>query len=316
MDGDPGLAPSPWVSVELRDGGVYVDGTPVEVVGAPEDRYLAALQRIADRVAVPLGRRVGVSVNDGRGVTHLAIHPDGTAESIEDLVREATRVEAAAAASPEPEPARRPRLRDRPGRPVLWAATALLGVSAVVGAAVAVGAATDRAATDLAGAAAPATADPSMAAATSTPTVTVTRWRNPSVTLVSDASALGRGRLLLLVGADAPRVRVVVRVVTADGSRQVRRVVLHGGIRRLVLRSLPGGEAAWRISARGAKPLRGTVLVTPLPPPPPPPAAAPVTSPAPAGPSTAPGGRSGGGRGQGSGQSDAAPVIPVDPDDL
>ena len=128
---------------------------------------------------------------------------------------------------------------------------------------------------------------------------------------------------MLLVGADGTRVRATARVVAADGSVLVRRVVLRGGIERLVFRDLLGGEATWRVTARGAKPLRGTALVTPLPPPPAPPAppSAPATpAPAPSGPAPGepgnqPGGGPGGGGGSGSGQVDVAPVIPIDPDD-
>ena len=106
MDDDPGLRPEPWVSIELRDGVVRVDGDPV-LGGSPEDRYLRAVRRVAEEVATPLARRVGVTVSDARGVvTHLAVSPDGTTESIEELVRAAT----AAPESPAGE-------AGRPGRP-------------------------------------------------------------------------------------------------------------------------------------------------------------------------------------------------------
>jgi hypothetical protein len=81
MDGRPPA----WVYVELRDDTVYVDGTPTE--GAtPADRYQAALRRVADVVASPMGRPVPVWVGSATAVVNrLWVSPDGVCEPFDAL---------------------------------------------------------------------------------------------------------------------------------------------------------------------------------------------------------------------------------------
>jgi hypothetical protein len=86
-----GLAAEPWVTIELRGGQAFVDGARVEHPGSPEERYRAAVGKIAAEVAGPLGRLVGVTVTRKDGVVdHLAVHPDGNAALIRELVRSST----------------------------------------------------------------------------------------------------------------------------------------------------------------------------------------------------------------------------------
>lgn len=312
MGDDPGLRPDPWVSIELREGRVFVDGKPVPVTGPPEDQYLLALHRVAEEVAAPLGRRVGVTVSDTRGVvTHLALDPDGNAESIEDLVRAASAptfatATATAAAQPSPDV----RTRRRRIRPVgLAAATAVLLVALAVGAATVLsptsGRSEEREPADPPGA---AVAGPARAPARSATRVVVTpRWREPRLALVADLAPGRRGRVVLLVGATAPRARVHLRLRPASGAVVRRTVVLHGRIRRLVLDDLAGGVAAWRITARGARALTGTVAVRrPAPP------TAPTTVPVSAVPSSGTPSRH---RPHRHRTPQAAPTVPIDPDD-
>jgi hypothetical protein len=115
----------------------------------------------------------------------------------------------------------------------------------------------------------------------------------------------------VLVGAPRrpARVRLVIR--PESGADLARTLVLHGGIRQVVVEGLAGGPAGWRIAAPGAAALTGTIRIRPVP------APAPVV-PAYSSPTNSPGpsqqeGRARGHRSQGS--APAAPLVPIDPDD-
>lgn len=326
MDGDPGLAPQPWVEVTLDDGSVLVDGRAVGGGGAVEDRYLLALQEIAQEIATPLARQVGVTVSDRNGpVRHLAIHPDGRAEDIDSLVREAAGGLAAAepathpdreasppgTVTPEAAPARhRGALRRR----ISWAAVAALGVALLVGGVAAVASVmtgttpTEPMAltTPTSGATGP---EAPTASATRVVTKVVTRWRRPHTALVAEVAPAGLHRVAFLIGATARPLRVTVTVDSEGGAPVTQRLVLRGGIERLVLKGVPGGQATWRIEAPGARPLTGSLLV--------PPGYVPPATVAPVAPSTSPPPAGGGsGHSGGGGHTPLPPeVTPIDPDD-
>ncbi len=349
---DPGLSASPWVVVELGSGGVTVDGVPVQADGTPEGRYLAALQQVADEVAAPLGRRVGVTVSGATGVVgHLAVHPDGTVDSIEELVRAAHApaalvVPAARAerAAPPPSPPSEPPVGASPaprgGRRMLVVASAVLLAAAAVVAAplvngrdgeLASSSSVDPAAAagEVAGAApdddvvgAVASGD---GAADAVPTATVAHdvlaapVLQMRVPLTADVASSGPCEVTLVLPATARVVRAEVRLRTADGRVVVRRLRLGPGRSgQIVVTDLAPGTARWSLQAPGAVAASGQVAVM-APPEPPPPA---PTSSSSSGSSSPPsgGGQPSAGSGNGSngssgGQSSPDPVVPVDPDD-
>lgn len=313
MDGDPGLSQEPWVRVELRDGGVQVDGVPVQLAGSAEDRYLAALQQVARDVAAPLGRRVGVTVMDASGVVaHLAIHPDGSADSIDDLVRAArspvvvpqprgpvvaqSRGVTVAAADPGGG-SRARRLRVLLGAAGLAAVlvTGIAVLSEAVG-----GSPSGPAAQEV-------LQDTPVAAAADLRDVSPGALLQRRLRLEPVVVADGPCRVRITLRPAARPTQVTVRLRPADGPVVQRRLMLEQGARSLVLTDVAPGPARWHVSAPGARQVSGRIEVMP------PPADAAAAS---APPATVSGTqaveRPRSGR---AGRSDAAPLIPVDPDD-
>ena len=307
---DPGISASPWVRVELRGGSVLVDGVPVEADGTPEGRYLHALQQVAQEVATPLGRRVGVTVTDGRGPgSHLAVHPDGTVDSLEELVRAAHAPSSAPPALtplvPSRPVARATRSRRRLG---VVAAALVVAATIVVVAPLLDGGGGDPAASGI-GAPEAVGAEPTTAAlgegaaqAAAQRVVSSPELRL-RVVLAPRATSTAAGEVVLVVPATPRAVRVEVRLVTSDGRIVVRRLrVAPGSPGRVVLVGLAPGAARWSVRAPGAEGLGGELNV--LAPPP-----------APASPSQPASGGGGGGGGGKGGQPHADPVVPIDPDD-
>lgn len=292
--------PQPWVELALRDGLVLLDGERVGGPGSREDRYLAALRRVAEEIATPLGRPVGVTVRDARGVvTHLAIHPDGTAEAV------APPPAAGQAPRPAPVPASRHRRR-REGTLVPVLAAAVLAAAVAAGALV-----LHRPGEPDQGAGGP-TLQP-RPSATVGEVVVRTRWRPAGPALVADVRPHGPGALRVLVGATRRPATVRLALLPSDGAPLRRTVVLHGDIADLTLGGLPDGPLRWRVETSGARPLTGTVRVPALP-------VAPAPSPPPPSASTEPVTTSSGGAGRparphGHRTPGAAPLIPIDPDD-
>lgn len=351
---DPGLSSSPWVAVELSAGAVTVDGAPVQGDGTAEGRYLAALQQVADEVATPLGRRVGVTVSGAAGVVgHLAVHPDGTVDSIEELVQAAhapaarvvpvARDESAVPAAPPP-PARTAATPAgaapaRGGRRTLVVASAvLLAAAAVVAAplvngrdgelasssggdaAAAIGEADTGAGDGVveASAGGPTAETPPAAVAQEVLAASVLRLR---VLLVADVTSTAPGEVTLRLPATPRVVRAEVRLRAADGRVVVRRLRLGPGRSgEVVVTDLAPGAARWTVRAPGAVASAGPVVVMAPPPEPPAPAAAPApAAPAPSGSAgggapSAGGGNAGNGGGSSGSQPD--PTVPIDPDDL
>jgi hypothetical protein len=341
---DPGLAAHPWVKIEIADGRVSVDGTLMGGAGSPEDAYLAALQYVADEVATPLGRRVGVTVYDKGGVvSHLAVQPDGHTQAIEDLVREAaapvlprgaavssaatTGAVPAAPRRTPPFPTREPREEQvrRRWAPVGWAvAAAALVVGAIV-AGMAITGAGNSATDDLSVVSADTTSEPS-----ADPSVTPAalplevRWARPHDALVADVEARGPGAARVLVGATSRSVRATLTFRSADGGTLSCKVTLHRGITRVLVQDLPGGAVKWTVTARGYRSVSGVVRVKA-------PTMAPASQsmtadpPVISAPATTSGGsssggkapaKSGGGGGNNpNGSADNPPAIPIDPDD-
>ena len=345
---DPGLSASPWVSVRLEAGAVTVDGLPVQADGTAEGRYLAALQQVADEVATPLGRRVGVTVAGAGGVVnHLAVHPDGTVDSIEELVRDAhapaatvvptaraERIVASPTAAPIPAPARV--RRRRPRSTLVAAAAVLLAAGAVVAAplvngrdgelasstssdlgalpaAPGLGAGGDAADVPAAAVDAPE-AEPVEAVAAQQVLAGPRLLKRP--VLAATATSTAPGEVTLRLDAPARAVHAEILVQTSDGRRVVRRLRLGPGRPTVVvLADLEPGRATWLVRGRSRHvvPDRGQLQVMA---PPPEPATAPATT----GP-TAPnsqGGQTSGGRSGGhggGGQPAGSPVVPIDPDD-
>ena len=346
MSGDPGLNASPWMDVALDGRAVSIDGVPVQADGTAEGRYLFALHQIAAEVATPLGRRVGVTVTDGRGVvSHLAVHPDGTVDSIEELVRSANepvvvpapRAGGGAAAPSTRQPwvvlgSRR--------RLIAVVAAVVAAASAVVAAPLLDGRSGDVASSSI-GDAEPADAGPDSSVRDTTSGGSAAPGAASSVAaeaVAHDVVAAPVLRLRVVLAArvvsDLPcqfsmvapatsrSVRARVTVVTGDGQVLVRRFRLGpDGPATLVLEGLTPGVTRWTLAAPGAVPTSGRLSVMPLPPEA---AAAPAVAPAPtaapaaAAPAPAPsttGRNSGGGGGNGGGDPQADPVVPIDPDD-
>ncbi len=326
MSGDPGLTASPWVSVELDDGSVAVDGVPVPVEGDPEDRYLAALQQVASGVAEPLGRPVGVTVSGGSGVvSHLAVHPDGTVESIEELVRAASApVEVPAPRAPAPSVARAGARRrdgaslDPRRRLAAVAGVVALGAGAVVVAPLFNGSSGDTASSSIGTPrlvdTTPTSVEQDAGDAAAAPRLVGTRPLRLRVVLTATVTSPAPRELLLTLPATAHRVRVTVRVSASDGRVVVRRLWLGPrSPRRVALADVASGPARWSVRAGGARPATGRVVVMSLPPAAPPPA--PPVPAAPTTPGPGAGGGNGGGSGGGHGGPSADPT-PIDPDDL
>lgn len=351
MNEDPGLAAHPWVKIELLDGRVSVDGTVMDRAGSPEDGYLAALQYVADEVATPLGRRVGVTVYDKGGVvSHLAVQPDGHTQAIEDLVREAaapalprgaseasSAVASAVPAASAPGTPAFP-LRESPRDGAVRRRWAPVG-GALAAAAIVVGAIVGG--MTLSGLDGSAGDDLSVASADTTaelatdPTVTPgavpieVRWARPDDALVADVEARGRGEARVLVGATSHAVRATLTFRGANGVTVSCKVMLHRGITRVLVKDLPGGAVKWTVTARDFRPVSGVVRVKA-------PKIAPTTTtmtvdpPVTSAPATVAGGSSGGGKapaktggggggGGGGNNPDGSagnpPAIPIDPDD-
>ncbi len=343
MGGDPGLNASPWMDVSLDGRAVSIDGVPVQADGTAEGRYLFALHQIAAEVATPLGRRVGVTVTDGRGVvSHLAVHPDGTVDSIEELVRSAgqpvvvppPRTGDGAAASSTRQPwvvlgSRR--------RLIAVVAAVVAAAAAVVAAPLLDGRSGDVASSSIGdaeladagpdstvldttsgGAAAPGAASSVAAEAVAHDVVAAPVLRLRVVLAARVVSDLPC-QLSMVAPATSRSVRARVTVITGDGQVLVRRFRLGpDGPATLVLEGLTPGVARWTLAAPGAVPTSGRLSVMPLPPEA---AAAPSVAPAPtptAAPAPAPattGSNAGGGGGNNGGDPQADPVVPIDPDD-
>lgn len=313
---DPGLSASPWVAVELGPGGVTVDGVPVQGDGTAEGRYLAALQQVADEVAAPLGRRVGVTVSGAAGVVgHLAVHPDGTVDSIEELVQAAHApaavvVPAARAESPASPPPPAPPPAPPAGAPparggrrtLVVASAVLLAAAAVVAAPLVNGRDGELASSsnvdpaaavgDEAGGgqgdddvveaaagdlAAEAPADaPTGAAAQNVLAASVLRMRVP---LAADVASTAPCEVTLMLPATSRVVRAEVRLRAADGRVVVRRLRLAPGRSgEVVVTDVAPGTARWSVRAPGAVAAAGRVAVMAPPPEPPPAPAAPSGS--------------------------------------
>jgi len=351
VSGEPGLCAAPWVRVELDEGVVWVDGEPVPADGTLEGAYLAALDIVVRKVAVPLGRPVGVTVADGPRMTrHLLVTPDGSVREIDQLVREA-HGEAWAVQVP----ARRRRLRWAPRRVLVGvAAVGLLGAavtpllsaigdswatpSDVAGVAGAEQAVSD----EVTSAAAPvpvASSPPPSETPSGRPAGGGSLVVAPAVLsgsrlrarplLAPTVLATAPGELTLEVPWTHRPAVATLRVVDSGGRVEVRRVrVRAASPARLVVAGLTPGAASWSLRAPEAIPAQGRVTVT-APPPPPPPTVPVATTPAPPAPPSSSGtsgntsggssggtsgGKSGGKSGGGSGGS-SPPPVPVDPDD-
>lgn len=318
---DTGICASPWVSVELQGRAVLLDGEPVEADGTPEGRYLQALHQIAHEVAAPLGRGVGVTVSSARGlVGHLVVRPDGTVDSLEDLVREANATPSAAPRAPSRPgltAAGPPAARSHRRSLAVVAAAGLVAAGIVLVAPLIDGggepAATGIGAPEAIGAepAGAAVAGADVAAAGVAEVVVAqqvlgaTELRRRVDLASTRASSPATGELVLLFPALPRAVDVVARVVDSDGQIVVRRLrVTPGTPARLEIAGLAAGPARWSARAPGALPGAGALsILAPAPVAPPPAQSQPVENPG------------GGGGGKHGGDTHADPVVPIDPDD-
>jgi class 3 adenylate cyclase len=265
------LAAHPWISIETRDGHLFVDGSKVEGPGSAKDQYRAACQRIADEVASPLGRRVGVTVVDAEGVArHVAVHPDGTVEDIDQLIVAASApLVAAGVGAGEAAPEYGVAAPSRSRRPAFWAFAAALAV--VLSGALAISNGWGRSSTPQARqATAQVVADPSSSAspapaAPSASAVAEVTPAKPKRLLVGEVKPDGICRVAVLVGttSGSAKVRIVLR--SKDGSTRKRQLSVDDGITEVHFEQLPAGRTQWQIRSTGAKPLTGHVYVMPAP---------------------------------------------------
>ncbi len=266
MDRDPGLTPQPWLAIETQGERVFVDGSEVEGPGTVADKYAAATARVADEVAAPLGRRVGATVTDADGTSrHVAIHPDGTVEDLDELVSAAAApLPAAASAVPASMGgAGRATGTEWPGRGskrplVAGAAVALV---ALLSGAVAMsnvwgesGEPPARSGTRLA-------ADQSSSASPSTEPAATTPVRS----LAARVRSTGPCQVLVVADTSPRGARVTVVFHSTDGSQVVHRVRAEDGRARLVVEALFPGRTTWEVRTEGTEPVRGVVRVMPPP---------------------------------------------------
>lgn len=266
MDQDPGLTPHPWLSIEIDDGRVSVDGSEIEVPGTTDDTYHAALQRIAEQVATPLGRQVGATVTGPAGASrHVAIHPDGTVEDLDELITAAAApLPAIAPAEPAATAPATPSRRDWPGllstRPLVAGAAVAL-VALLSGVVVVSNVWGDAAKSPAKSDAVRVDADPSESPSPSAESVRA----KPLRTLAATVRPTGPCQVRVVAGTSPRRAKVTVVFHSPDGTKVVRKVHAERGQLRLVVEQLPPGRTTWRVRTHGTEAVRGIVRVMPPP---------------------------------------------------